>query len=222
MSASTSWGERVCLLWKCVTGAEEMLGRKGLAVWTEGWRSKPGTSGMLKTCPRKSGFNGGGARGVAQDFIVVGKKSSRTFLSKNAHTHERMPRHQLFCLLLLLWQTFNLWLVRDDMTPNGLVLSWRCTDFERVHGLTEDCRSGFPHCTSFWKTPSYPTPFSFPPLPCDLKWLRFLSSALWRFGENGVKTALCAVLWRKCCFTPRPLRRLHLFSVWLLDVSVGR
>lgn len=82
MSASTSWGERICLLWKCVTGAEEMLGRKGLAVWTEGWRSKPGTSGMLKTCPRKSGFNGGGARGVAQDFIVVGKNHQGHFWVK--------------------------------------------------------------------------------------------------------------------------------------------
>lgn len=171
MSASTSWGERVCLLWKCITGAEEMLSRKGLAVWTEGWSSKPSTSGMLKTCPLKSGLNEGGARGVAQDFIIVKKKSSRTFLSKNAHAHERMLRHQLFCLLPLLRQTFNPWLVRDEMTPNGLVLPWRCTDFEGVHGLTEDCCSGFPHCTSFWKTPPYPTSFSFPPLPCVMKWL---------------------------------------------------
>lgn len=222
MSASTSWGERVCLLWKCVTGAEEMLGRKGLAVWTEGWRSKPGTSGMLKTCPRKSGFNGGGARGVAQDFIVVGKKSSRTFLSKNAHTHERMPRLQLFCLLPLLWQTFNPWLVRDDMTPNGLVLPWSTKTLKESMVLPRTAALVSPTVPASGKLPLTPLPFPFLLFPVIWNGLVFPSSALWRFGENGVKTAQCAVLWRKCCFTPRPLRRLHLFSVWLLDVSVGR
>lgn len=137
--------ERVCLLWKCITGGQGDA--QSVAVWTEGWSSKPGTSGMLKMCPLKSRFHEGGASGVARDFIIVKiveKNSSRTVLSKNAHPRECMLRHQLFCLLPLLQQKFDPWPVKDERIPNGLVLAWRRTDVERVRGLTEDCRSGFP------------------------------------------------------------------------------
>lgn len=222
MSASTSWGERICLLWKCVTGAEEMLGRKGLAVWTEGWRSKPGTSGMLKTCPRKSGFNGGGARGVAQDFIVVGKNHQGHFWVKmptlmSVCWDTSCSAYSRFCgkhLTLDLWEmTWHLmaWCYHEDVQTlkEPMVLP-------RTAALVS------PTVPASGKLPLTPLPFPFLLFPVIWNGLVFPSSALWRFGENGVKTALCAVLWRKCCFTPRPLRRLHLFSVWLLDVSVGR